>query len=58
MLHGRLRTCKGADLMGLEVPGLTGRASRRTYKVSWSTEVAGDYQITVTVRKPPGLCCA
>jgi hypothetical protein len=44
--------------MGLEVPGLTGRASRRTYKVSWSTEVAGDYQITVTVRKPPGLCCA
>jgi len=26
--------------------------------VSWSTEVAGDYQITVTVRKPPGLCCA
>ncbi len=43
---------------GAHLMGLMGRASRRTYKVSWSTEVAGDYQITVTVRKPPGLCCA
>ena len=29
----------------------------RTYKVSWETEVAGDYQITVMVTSP-ALCVA
>ena len=29
----------------------------RTYKVSWETEVAGDYQITVMVSSPV-LCVA